>query len=66
VDSAIVVFRKNVKDYPKSWNVYDSLGEAYALKGDKAKAREQYGKALAMTGDPVQKQRISGVLAGLK
>jgi tetratricopeptide (TPR) repeat protein len=66
VDSAIVVFRKNAKDYPKSWNVYDSLGEAYALKGDKAKAREQYGKALAMTGDPAQKQRISGVLAGLR
>jgi tetratricopeptide (TPR) repeat protein len=66
VDSAIVVFRKNVKDYPKSWNVYDSLGEAYAVKGDKRKARELYGKALAMTKSPVQQQRISGILAGLK
>lgn len=66
VDSAIVVFQKNVKDYPRSWNVYDSLGEAYALKGDKRKARELYGKALAMTKDPAQQQRISGILAGLK
>jgi tetratricopeptide (TPR) repeat protein len=66
VDSAIVVFRKNVKDYPKSWNVYDSLGEAYALKGDKKKARENYDKALAMTRNPAQQERISGILAGLK
>ena len=66
VDSAIVVFQKNVKDYPRSWNVYDSLGEAYALKGDKRKARELYGKALALTRDPAQQQRISGVLAGLR
>jgi tetratricopeptide (TPR) repeat protein len=66
VDSAIVVFQKNVKAYPKSWNVYDSLGEAYAVKGDKKKAREQYNKALAMTKNPAQQQRISGILAGLK
>ena len=66
VDSAIVVFQKNVKDHPRSWNVYDSLGEAYAAKGDKKKAREQYGKALSMTKDPAQQQRISGILAGLK
>lgn len=66
VDSAIVVFQKNVKDYPRSWNVYDSLGEAYALKGDKRKARELYGRALAMTKDPAQQQRISGILAGLQ
>jgi tetratricopeptide (TPR) repeat protein len=66
VDSAIAVFQKNAKDYPKSWNVYDSLGEAYATKGDKRKAREQYGRALAMTRDPNQRKRISGILAGLK
>jgi tetratricopeptide (TPR) repeat protein len=66
VDSAIVVFQRNVKNYPRSWNVYDSLGEAYAVKGDKRKARELYGKALAMTKDPAQQQRISGILAGLK
>jgi tetratricopeptide (TPR) repeat protein len=65
VDSAIVVFQKNAKDYPKSWNVYDSLGEAYAVKGDKKKARESYNKALAMARSPAQQQRISGILAGL-
>jgi tetratricopeptide (TPR) repeat protein len=66
VDSAIVVFRKNVKDYPRSWNVYDSLGEAYAKKGDKRRAVEQYNKASEMTKDPVQQRRIAGILAGLR
>jgi tetratricopeptide (TPR) repeat protein len=66
VDSAIVVFRKNVKDYPKSWNVYDSLGEAYATKGDQRRAVEMYTKARNMTPDPEQQRRIAGILAGLR
>jgi tetratricopeptide (TPR) repeat protein len=66
VDSALVIFRKNSKDYPKSWNTYDSLAEAYAKKGDKKLATQNYSKALAMTPDPAQKQRIQGALAGLR
>jgi hypothetical protein len=66
VDSAIVVFGKNVQDHPRSWNVYDSLGEAYAVKGDKRRARELYTRARAMTKDPGQRQRIAGILEGLK
>jgi tetratricopeptide (TPR) repeat protein len=65
VDSAIVVFQKNVKDHPKSWNVYDSLGEAYAAKGDKKRAAENYSKALSITQDSTQKKRIESVLAAL-
>ena len=66
VDSARTIFRKNVKDHPKSWNTYDSLAEAYATKGDKKQAIANYTKALAMTQDPAQKRRIEGVLAGLR
>ncbi|CAN5790744.1 hypothetical protein BH24GEM1_BH24GEM1_21490 [soil metagenome] len=66
VDPAIVVFQKNVKDHPGSWNTHDSLGEAYAKKGDKRRAIEQYTKARALTRDPAQQQRIAGILAGLK
>ncbi len=66
VDSAIVIFRKNVKDYPKSWNTYDSLGEAYAKKGDKKQAVANYSKALAMVGDAAQKKRIEGALTQLR
>jgi tetratricopeptide (TPR) repeat protein len=66
VDEAIAVFQKNVKDYPKSWNAYDSLAEAYGIKGDKKLATEYYGKALAMTKDETQKKRISDILAKMK
>lgn len=66
VDSALVIFRKNTKDYPKSWNTYDSLAEAYAKKGDTKLATQNYSKALALTQDPAQKQRIQGALAELR
>jgi tetratricopeptide (TPR) repeat protein len=64
-DEAIAIFRKNVKDHPQSWNVYDSLGEAYDRKGDKKLAAENYRKAQTMVQDPDQKKRISAVLVKL-
>ena len=63
---ALDIFRKNVKDHPQSWNVYDSLGEALAATGDKKGTVTNYEKALGLTQDPVQKKRINTVLAGLK
>lgn len=66
VDQAIEVFRGNVKSYPQSWNVYDSLGEALAVKGDKAAARAQYEKALSMVQDDTNRKRIETILAGLR
>ena len=65
-DEAIAIFDKNVKAHPQSWNVYDSLAEAYAVKGEVRKAIEYYTRALNMTTDPTQKTRISGTLEGLK
>jgi tetratricopeptide (TPR) repeat protein len=66
VDEAIAMFRDIVTKFPESWNAHDSLGEALAVKGDKAGARAEYEKALAMATDPVQKKRIQGALAQLK
>lgn len=66
VDSAIAIFRKNIREYPKSWNTYDSLGEAYAKKGDKKAAAASYSKALGMVRDENQKKRIEGVLVTLR
>ncbi len=62
-DEAIEMFRKNVKDYPQSWNTYDSLAEGYEKKGDKKLAAENYRKAQNMTKDPEQKKRIAAILA---
>lgn len=65
-DEAIAVFERNTKDHPTSANVWDSLGEAYATKGDKAKARTNYQKALALYTDAVNQKRVTDILAGLK
>ncbi len=45
---AIAVLKLNVELYPGSWNVYDSLGEAYMLNGDKALAIWNYEKSLEL------------------
>ena len=45
---AIEVFKLNVKLHPDSWNVYDSLGEAYAAAGDKKNAITNYEKAVQL------------------
>ncbi len=39
---AIAVFKLNVEAYPESWNVYDSLGEAYMNNGDRGLAIKSY------------------------
>ncbi|HEX5002607.1 MAG TPA: DUF2911 domain-containing protein [Bacteroidia bacterium] len=47
-DKAIEVFIINTKNYPKSANCFDSLGEAYATKGDTKNAIANFKKALSM------------------
>jgi tetratricopeptide (TPR) repeat protein len=45
---AIEVFKLNAKLYPNSSNVFDSLGEAYMLAGDKKKAIGSYEKSIKL------------------
>jgi len=45
---AIAVFRRNVHEYPKSANVYDSLGEAYMKAGKKDLAIQNYETSLQL------------------
>ena len=66
VDEAIVLFQRNVKDHPDSWNVYDSLAEAYALKGDKTQASANYRRAFERVKQEDQRLRIQGELDKLK
>lgn len=46
LEKARRLFEMNVKAFPKSANVYDSLAESYLEGGNKAKAIELYKKAL--------------------
>ena len=51
---AIKVFSKNVREYPRSANAYDSLGDAYAVAGENEIAIENYKKALKI--DPANEK----------
>jgi predicted alpha/beta superfamily hydrolase len=42
VKKAIALFEYNISNFPNSANPYDSLGEAYLVKGDKAQAIKYY------------------------
>ncbi|OEK02197.1 hypothetical protein BFP97_11990 [Roseivirga sp. 4D4] len=48
MDTAIGVFLINTEAYPNSFNTWDSLAEAYLLKGDKKKAKANYQKSLKL------------------
>jgi CubicO group peptidase (beta-lactamase class C family) len=45
---AIGIFILNAEAFPKSWNVYDSLGEAYLANGDKELAIRNYQKSIEL------------------
>lgn len=45
---AVAVFEMNVKAFPDSWNVHDSLGEALAANGDRERAIASYERSLQL------------------
>jgi tetratricopeptide (TPR) repeat protein len=47
-DKAIEILTLNTVRHPKSPNVWDSLGEAYALRGDKNNAIKNFKKSLSL------------------
>ncbi len=51
IDDAITIFKLNVESYPESFNVYDSLGEAYMEKGEKELAIKYYEKSIELNPD---------------
>lgn len=48
IPEAIEVFKLNIEMYPESWNVYDSLAEAYMQNGQNDLAIEYYQKSLKL------------------
>ncbi len=49
VREAIEILKLNVEAYPQSANVYDSLGEAYIINGDKELAIRNYQRVVELT-----------------
>ena len=48
VAQAIAVFKRNVEYFPQSYNVYDSLAEAYVADGDRELAIHNYRRSLEL------------------
>jgi tetratricopeptide (TPR) repeat protein len=48
VNGAVDIFRLMVREFPQSSNAYDSLGEGYMIKGDKAQAIASYERSLQL------------------
>ena len=65
IADAIDMLERNAASHPQSWNVYDSLGEAYEQAGERALAIENYRKALRLVRDQRERERIERRLASL-
>jgi tetratricopeptide (TPR) repeat protein len=55
---AIKLFSLNVKMFPGSYNVYDSLGEAYMNSGNKKEAAKNYEKSFALNANNLNAERM--------
>lgn len=65
VPTALEVFKLNVKKHPDSWNVYDSMGEAFNTAGDKKQSLSNYKLALSKAPDD-QKDRIKKIISSME
>ena len=60
IKEAIEVLKMNVKMFPKSWTVYNSLGEAYMSLGNKEEAIKNYEAAVKINpGNEDRKDQLA-------
>ena len=57
-DKAYLFFEKNIRNYPGSFNAYDSMGDFYDAKANTKKAIEYYSKALKLNDNPETKAKL--------
>jgi CubicO group peptidase (beta-lactamase class C family) len=58
IREAIEIFKLNVEAHPESFNVYDSLGEAYMMNEDDSLAIQSYKKSLELNPQNVNAERM--------
>ncbi|UCE24155.1 MAG: MBL fold metallo-hydrolase, partial [Candidatus Zixiibacteriota bacterium] len=64
VDDAMEIFKLNVREYPESFNVYDSYGEVLLLKGDTAQSIDNYEKSVQLNPDNTNAVQVLERLRG--
>ncbi|WP_299101468.1 alpha/beta hydrolase-fold protein [uncultured Winogradskyella sp.] len=52
------IFKLNIKNYPDSFNVYDSIGDLYMAIGDKEKAIENFKKSVSLNEKSYSKAKL--------
>jgi hypothetical protein len=60
-EDAFYLFKLNVSNYPDSWHAYDSFGYYYDATGDKAKAIDNYKKALSIKELPDTRKKLEAL-----
>ncbi|WP_426671389.1 alpha/beta hydrolase-fold protein [Mucilaginibacter sp. McL0603] len=62
-ERAYAVFNLNIKNYPDSFNAYDSMGDYYDNQKNKAKAIEYYTKSLKIKETPDTRKKLDKLQA---
>ncbi|HEY6305658.1 MAG TPA: hypothetical protein VI488_04255 [Candidatus Angelobacter sp.] len=66
IPEAILIFEVNVRAHPKSWNAYDSLGEAYVAAQDAVRALAAYRKSLELNPENGNGRRMIELIENAK
>src|SRR5882724_2352224 len=61
---AEMFFQLNIGYFPESFNVYDSMGDYYIARSEKAKAIESLTKALSIRNAPDTRRKLEELTAG--
>jgi uncharacterized protein len=64
MEKAYGFFQLNIRNYPQSFNVYDSMGDWYQAKGDKEKAIEYFTRALSLNEAPFTREKLERLKGG--
>lgn len=59
--AAEAFFKQNTVNYPQSWNVYDSYGDYFLAKKDKAAAIAQFEKALSLENNAETREKLEAL-----
>ena len=62
-EKAYDFFQLNITNYPKSSNVYDSMGDWYVTEKDNKKAMEYFEKALTLENNPDTRKNLEKLKA---
>jgi tetratricopeptide (TPR) repeat protein len=58
---AYALFDLNLRNYPQSANVFDSMGDYYLAQSDTLKAIEHFNKAFDMGESPFTKEKLDAL-----